>query len=187
MFPRNEEDVAKAETGKVPRLLHHLWHGEGGPEDGIVAREAAVGAVVDTLVREIDRREEPHRAAEMAARRGDRICGELLEHGGRHRIEERPESREERRERRPGIELVEGGDKRHSVSRYLRLARRQRFIPVKMGVSAGERPGSEGRRKTLEKKRCQTSRAPLINQESENPFSTISHHSNGRRIYRRES
>ena len=51
----------------MPRLGHYLIDGQRRPKNRRVPREAAVFAVVHTLVGDVKRREQPHRLAEMPA------------------------------------------------------------------------------------------------------------------------
>ena len=54
-----------------------LIHGKGGAQDGVIPGEAAVAAVVDTLVGYIERGKEPHGLAKVPA--GD--CPAMGRHG----------------------------------------------------------------------------------------------------------
>jgi hypothetical protein len=56
-----------------------LRGGEGGAEDGIVAGEPAVTAVVDALVGEIEGREEAHGAPELTPGEGPTALGKGLQ------------------------------------------------------------------------------------------------------------
>ena len=92
----DEKDVAKTFLDEVPGFSFDLINLEGDALDGVLAGEAAVGAGVDALVREIERGEEPHRPAEMASSGGGGAGGELLERGvvhGRQQSLESPEDR----------------------------------------------------------------------------------------------
>ena len=97
MLAGDEEDVAEAEVAEVIGLGAHLFGGERGAKDGVVARKPAVAAIVDALVGEVERREEPHGATELAAGQGDAALGERLElrggGGGEHGLESAQEGR----------------------------------------------------------------------------------------------
>jgi hypothetical protein len=69
MLARDQQQVAETQRVQVPRLAHDLIDAERGAQDFRIAREPAVGAVVHALVGEVERREQAHRAAEVAARR----------------------------------------------------------------------------------------------------------------------
>ena len=55
---------------EVPGLGENVPDPKSGPQDRVVPGEAAVLAVVDTLVGKVERGEEPHGAAEMATGEG---------------------------------------------------------------------------------------------------------------------
>ena len=59
MLTGHQQDVPEPLIGERPRLAHHLVESERDAENRIVAREAAVGTIVDALVAEIKRREQP--------------------------------------------------------------------------------------------------------------------------------
>ena len=97
VFAGDEEEVAESLGVEVTGLLDDLVHGEGGAEDGVVAGESAVFAVIDALVGEVEGGEEPHGGPKMAAgdggaasgegfqlavRKGFEVALELLEEGG---------------------------------------------------------------------------------------------------------
>ena len=73
-----------------------LIDGEGGAEDGVVAREAAVLAVVDALVGDVEGGKEAHGAAEVAPGDGARLADHGLELGGGLGIEESGEALHQR-------------------------------------------------------------------------------------------
>jgi hypothetical protein len=50
MLARDEQDVAKTFRREVARFFHHGLDFEGDAQDGVVAREAAIRAIVDALV-----------------------------------------------------------------------------------------------------------------------------------------
>lgn len=75
----NEKDVAKAERMQVPCLCDDLINRECSTQDGIITREAAVAAVVDALVGDVERGEEPHGFAEVAAGDGAAIDSHRLD------------------------------------------------------------------------------------------------------------
>ena len=61
MFTCDKEDVPKSEGVEVLGFRHHLGDGQGGAQDGVISRESAVGAVVDTLIGNVERRLEADR------------------------------------------------------------------------------------------------------------------------------
>ena len=66
VFAGDEEDVAEALGDEVTGFGDDLVDGEGGAEDGVIAREAAVLAVVDALVGDVEGGKQAHGAAEVA-------------------------------------------------------------------------------------------------------------------------
>ena len=68
MFARDEEDIAKSFLRQIAAFHLDLLDAEGHAQDRIIAREPAVAAIVDALVRKIKRREEPHRASKILER-----------------------------------------------------------------------------------------------------------------------
>src|SRR5436190_19824257 len=67
MFAGNEEDIAKALVPQRPRFAKHIINAEGDAEDGIVARESTILAVVDALVRKVKRSKQADDFAESLA------------------------------------------------------------------------------------------------------------------------
>ena len=65
----DEQQIAETQRLKVPRFAHDLIDAQGGAQDFRIAGKAAVGTVVHALVGQVERREQAHRPAEMAARR----------------------------------------------------------------------------------------------------------------------
>ena len=68
MLTRHEQDIAEALLQERTRLAPHLLRGQSHAQDGVVAREAAVLASIDALVREIERRKETNDLAEALLR-----------------------------------------------------------------------------------------------------------------------
>src|SRR5687768_16053353 len=64
MFAGHEKNVAKALLFKHARFLEDVFARKRPAQNGVVAREAAVFAIVNALDGEIERREEPNRFAE---------------------------------------------------------------------------------------------------------------------------
>ena len=134
MLAGDEQDIAETLGHEMPGLLFHLVDFQGDALDRILAREAAVGAGVDALVREVERSEKPHRPAEVASRDRCRIGRETLQAGVIHRLQqglERPQERGFLAER-----VVENLGKTHRVFRAWRtpnligerpLLRKRRF------------------------------------------------------------
>ena len=91
MLACHEKNVAEALRREVACFGGDLFDFESHALDGILARESAVGAGVDALVGEVERREESHRAAEMPARHCRRACGEGFQRGVAHGREQRLE------------------------------------------------------------------------------------------------
>ena len=79
VFAGDEEDVAETLRGEVAGFGADLGGLEGDSEDGVFAREAAVGATVDAFVGEIQRSEEADGFAEVAAGKGAGVAGHVLE------------------------------------------------------------------------------------------------------------
>ena len=100
MLAGDEQDIAKTFRREMPRLLHHGLDVERDAQDGVVAREAAVGAVVDALVGEIERREEADRLAEMPPRERGRLARQRLELRVGPRLQQRGEASERGRDGR---------------------------------------------------------------------------------------
>ena len=70
MFSGDEQNVFKPFGGEVLCFAHDLFDGEGDPEDGIVSGEAAIRAVIDAFIGEVEGREEPHGFAKVLAGQG---------------------------------------------------------------------------------------------------------------------
>lgn len=79
VFAGDEEEVAEPLGVQVASFLEDLLGGEGGAQDGVVARESAVGAVVNTLVGHVKRGEESDCFSEVSARDLCGLAGERLE------------------------------------------------------------------------------------------------------------
>jgi len=79
MFPGDEEEIAETLRVEKFRLGDDLIHGERSAQDRRVAREAAVGAVVHALVGDVERREQPHRLAEILPREALAALGECFQ------------------------------------------------------------------------------------------------------------
>jgi hypothetical protein len=71
MFAGDEQDVAEAVGEKFPGFFKDFVDGKRDPQDGVIAREATVFAIIDTFVGEIERREETDDFSET-------LLGELL-------------------------------------------------------------------------------------------------------------
>lgn len=81
MLPGDEEEVAEALGVQVAGFLQHLLGVEGGAQDGVVPREAAIGAVVDALVGYVEGREEADCFAEVTTRDLRGLAGERFQLG----------------------------------------------------------------------------------------------------------
>jgi hypothetical protein len=64
----DEQDVTETGRGQVPGLRHDLPDRERHAQNRVVAREAAVLAIVNAFVAQVEGREEPHGAPELADR-----------------------------------------------------------------------------------------------------------------------
>ena len=69
MFARDQQDVAEALRLDCVRLAFHFLQRQGDAQDRVVAREAAVFAIVDALVGKVKRREQADDLAEALLRR----------------------------------------------------------------------------------------------------------------------
>ena len=80
MFACDEKDVAKTLCRQRARLAHDFVHGKRDAQNGIVARESAILAVVDALVGKIKRREESNHFPEPLP--GERLgaSAQVFEH-----------------------------------------------------------------------------------------------------------
>lgn len=102
VFAGDEQEVAEAEGVEVAGFLDGLVDAERGAQDRVVAREAAVGTIVDALVGEVEGREEPHGAPEVVAGEAGALAGERGEPGIGARREQALESAQEGRGRGEG-------------------------------------------------------------------------------------
>ena len=80
MLARHEQQIAEALISQRPRFAHHFVHRQRDPQDRVVAREAAVLAVVDALVREIERCEEADDLSEALSSERLRTMAERFKH-----------------------------------------------------------------------------------------------------------
>ena len=122
MFARDEQQIAKALFPERAGLAEHFVHRERHAQDRVVAREAAVLAVVDALVGKIERREEPDRFPKIPPRGPCAFPRERLEARIVERIEQRGEAPQGRREL-PGLEKMGGGHGGGARCAISRLAR----------------------------------------------------------------
>ena len=67
MLACHEKDIAKALTDYVCGFARDFLDFQRDPQDGILTGKAAIGAGVDALVGEVERREEAHRYAQSSA------------------------------------------------------------------------------------------------------------------------
>ena len=87
-----------------------LVHGEGDAHDaGVIPGEAAVGAVIDALVGDVEGGKEAHGAAEIAPGDEAGLAGHGLELGGGFGVQEAPETLHEGRLAR-GEGIEDGGE-----------------------------------------------------------------------------
>ena len=68
MFASDQQDVAKAPFLERARLAQNFLDAQRYAQDRVVTRKAAIFAVVDALVREVEGREEPDHFAEALLR-----------------------------------------------------------------------------------------------------------------------
>ena len=95
VFAGDEEEVAEALGVEMAGFLDDLLDGEGGAEDGVVAGEAAVLAVIDALVGEIEGGEQAHGGTVVAPGEGGAAVGEGLQAGVGERVQMTLEALEE--------------------------------------------------------------------------------------------
>ena len=75
MLARDEKHLPKSLTREMLCLGDHFIHVEGNAQDGIVARETAILTIVYAFVRQIKRREDPHRASKiLQSQRARSLC-----------------------------------------------------------------------------------------------------------------
>jgi hypothetical protein len=104
----DEEDVAKPLGDQMSGFLDDLVDSQCGAEDGVVAGEAAVVAIIDALVGDVEGGEEAHGAAKIPAGEGAGFADHGFKLGGSFRFQQGSEAVHER-----GLSLrqrVEGGD-----------------------------------------------------------------------------
>ena len=120
MLPRHEQDVPKTLRQEMLRLRHDLIHRERHAQDRVVvARKAAVAAVVHAFVRDIQRREQPHRSPKVPPRDHPRLLRHRLDLRRPLRLQQGRKALHQRRfTRREGIERGNegGGHGRVSVN-----------------------------------------------------------------------
>ena len=80
-FTGEHEHLFQAGLGDVGAFLVELFVVQAGPDDFVVAVEAAVDAVIFAVVGEVDRREQVHCIAEVAARHAVGLLGNLFQEG----------------------------------------------------------------------------------------------------------
>ncbi len=136
MLPRDQQQVAKPLSGERPRFPDHLRHAQRHAEDGIVSGKAAVRAVVDAFIAQVQRREQADDPSKPLAgqglgtgapgfellRGGRRQQGGEIGEGLRTPIEQTPDIRAGRF---PGLteqggkrQRIELGDKTHDDQPY---------------------------------------------------------------------
>ena len=79
MLARDQQQVAEALSLEGARLLDDFFTRESDPQDRIVARKATVLAIVNTLVRQIQRSEEANHFAEPLPRDLARVAAKRFE------------------------------------------------------------------------------------------------------------
>src|SRR5205823_14782177 len=79
VLSRDEQDLAKSCARQMTALCDDLIDTEGHAQDWIVSGKAAVAAIVDAFVREIQRREKPHRAPEILQGQGTRLLRQTFQ------------------------------------------------------------------------------------------------------------
>src|SRR5437763_233112 len=127
MLAGDKKNLAKTFRGEVSRFCDHLIDLERDAEDWVIAREAAVAAGIDALVRQIKRCEETHRPPEVLHCQTSRVL--------RHRLKLTVSlRREERLEARNGgaflkRELVQDRSERHQANFASQAARAKKKTP----------------------------------------------------------
>src|SRR5690349_8976799 len=101
MFSRHQKNLSKASLVKISRFGRNFLHAESHAKNGIVPGKAAVAAIINAFVRQIEWREEAHGAAEILKREHARklryrfqLCirfrrNQLLEAADHNRLSER--------------------------------------------------------------------------------------------------
>ena len=77
MLAGHKQDIPESLGRQVPGLGLDLVEFERHPLDRVPARKPAVGAGIHTFIREVERREQAHRAAEMPPRQRSGLRREL--------------------------------------------------------------------------------------------------------------
>jgi hypothetical protein len=96
----------------MPGFPENLVETEGDSQDRVIARETAIPAVVNALVRQVERRKQAHGAAEIPGRQRARSLRELLKLSIGGGLEEASEALEHgRSSQRQGIQNL---TERHS-------------------------------------------------------------------------
>jgi hypothetical protein len=85
MLARDEQNVAETLLLQFPRLAQNFVNGKRHAQNRIVAREAAVGTIVDALVGNVKRREQADDFAETLLRQLLRTARECFKQFGRRR------------------------------------------------------------------------------------------------------
>ena len=68
MLARDEQKIAKTLFGERARFANNVRDGKSQSQNRVVSGEAAVLAIIDALVRKIERCEQPHRSPKMLER-----------------------------------------------------------------------------------------------------------------------
>lgn len=76
VFTGDQQDVAEAQRCQMAGFPHDLVDRQGDPENGVVAGETTVAAVVDTFIGKVEGREQAHGAAKMLAGDGGGLDGQ---------------------------------------------------------------------------------------------------------------
>ena len=79
MLPGHEQDLPETLLREMPRFGHHLIGRKGDAQNRVIARKSAVPAIVDALIGKIERREEPHGAAEILQSERSRPLGHCFQ------------------------------------------------------------------------------------------------------------
>ena len=79
MLSGDEQKIAEAFRGEMPRFLHHRFDFERDAQDGILAGKTAIRAGIDALVGKIKRSKEPDGFSEMLPRQAGGLPRHLLE------------------------------------------------------------------------------------------------------------
>jgi hypothetical protein len=79
VLPRDQQDLPETFLGEMAAFRDDLLEAEGDPQDRVVPGKAAILAIVDALVRQIKRREQPHGPSKIPEAERVRLLRQPLE------------------------------------------------------------------------------------------------------------